>query len=354
MPLFTHITRGFALLAALSIIACKERTITVYSVPKERAPETKQEPGHEGHDHAPGEGHEDEAVLPSLKWTLPAGWSDVGVAGQDGPVKAVARFTVEGSDATVNITPLGSFSGKEPMLVNMWRSVFQLEALPDEDAAKALTDIPVAGGTGKIFDLTGKQRDKDSRIVTAMFNYAGQSWFFKLQGSPTAVESQLAAFKQFIAVVKFEAAAAAPPAPTPPETPAQPVAPAALPAGWTALAPGAMQIGKFSVPEKDGAKAEVTVSVFPSDTGGNLANINRWRGQVSLPDTDEAGLKDCTAPLDPAIPGAVLADLKGATKHMLGAIVPRDGQYFFYKLTGDPAAVSAARESFVSFIRTAK
>ena len=50
----------------------------------------------------------------------------------------------------------------------------------------------------------------------------------------------------------------------------------------------------------------------------------------------------------------LLADLKGEAKHMVGAIVPRGGQWFFYKLTGDAAAVSAARESFVSFIKTAK
>ena len=55
-----------------------------------------------------------------------------------------------------------------------------------------------------------------------------------------------------------------------------------------------------------------------------------------------------------ALPGAVLADLKGESKSMVGAIVPRDGQWFFYKLTGEAPAVSAARESFVSFAKTGK
>ncbi len=356
MPISNTIVRGASLFAAGSALfftACKERTITVYTVPKERQPEAKQQPGHEGHDHAPGEEHADEPAIPAVKWTLPAGWKDLGPdAAVGGPVRAVGRFEVTGTDVTANITPLGSFSGKEPMLVNMWRSVFGLDPLTDEDATKALTDIPVAGGQGKIFDLTGEQRGSKARIVTAMYNYAGQSWFFKLQGSPDAVDPQVAAFKQFIATVKFEAA------PTKPEPAPVEAAPApasdAAPAGWTVVAPGPMQIAKYNVPEKDGAKAEVTVSVFPNDTGGNLANINRWRGQVGLPDTDEAGLKEFTTLLNAAIPGAVLADLKGAQKHMLGAIVPRSGQYFFYKLTGDPAAVSAARESFVSFIRTAK
>ena len=354
MLLSINFSRGAALFAALALAACKERPISVYTVPKVQAAEEKPAP------HAPHEGHtddEDHAVLPNVKWTLPAGWKDMGPDSQGGPVKAVGRFTVEGSDAMVNITPLGSFSGKEPVLVNMWRSVFALEPLADEEAAKALTDIPVAGGVGKIFDLTGDQRGKKSRIVTAMFTYAGQSWFFKLQGSPEAVEPQVAAFKQFLTTIQFEAAPppVAPPPVAPPPAPAPADAPqVALPAGWAALTPGPMQVGKFSVPEKDGAKAEVTVSVFPSDTGGTLSNINRWRSQVGLPAVDEAGLATCTAPLDAALPGALLADLKGESKHMLGAIVPREGQYFFYKLTGDAAAVSAAREAFVAFIKTAK
>jgi hypothetical protein len=35
------------------------------------------------------------------------------------------------------------------------------------------------------------------------------------------------------------------------------------------------------VSDPDG-KAEVTVSAFPGDTGGLLANLNRWRGQIGL------------------------------------------------------------------------
>ena len=266
---------------------------------------------------------------------------------QDTQVKAVARFSVEGSDASINITPLGAFGGKEPILVNMWRSMFKLEPLSEEDAAKALADLPIAGGSGKVFDLTGDQRGKKVRIVTAMFNYEGQSWFFKLQGSPEAVEPQVAVFKQFLTTVKFEAAPVAHAPTTPPDAPA-----VAAPAGWTQVAPGPMQAAKFTVPEKDGAKAEVTVSVFPSDTGGLLANINRWRGQVGLPATDDAGLATCTTPLDPTLPGAVLADLKGEAKTMLGAIVPREGQWFFYKLSGDAAAVATAREAFIGFVKT--
>ena len=53
-----------------------------------------------------------------------------------------------------------------------------------------------------------------------------------------------------------------------------------IPAGWKTLAAGQMQAAKFAVPDVGAAKAEVTISISPSDTGGLLANIRRWRGQI--------------------------------------------------------------------------
>ena len=45
----------------------------------------------------------------------------------------------------------------------------------------------------------------------------------------------------------------------------------------------------------------------------------------------------------------LLVDLTGEPKRIVGAIVPRDGRYWFYKMMGDAAAVTAAKDAFVSF-----
>jgi hypothetical protein len=58
-------------------------------------------------------------------------------------------------------------------------------------------------------------------------------------------------------------------------------------------------------------------------------------------------------PLDAAIPGAVLVDLTNDTQRMLGAIVPREGQWWFYKLLGGAAVVGAERENFIRFAKSA-
>jgi hypothetical protein len=112
-----------------------------------------------------------------------------------------------------------------------------------------------------------------------------------------------------------------------------------------------MQVAKFTVPEKDGAKAEVTVSIFPNDTGGTVANVRRWRGQIGLPDTDDAAIQASTKPLEGAPPGAFVVELENAGRALTGAVVPRNGSWYFYKLMGGTAAVTAARDSFVAFAK---
>ena len=96
----------------------------------------------------------------------------------------------------------------------------------------------------------------------------------------------------------------------------------------------------------------VFVSVFGSDTGGTLANVNRWRRELGLRDIDDAGLPPMIAPLDPSEPEARLVDLTNNNRRLVAAIVPRDGQYWFYKLRGDIAAVSPERDAFVAFAKS--
>jgi len=105
------------------------------------------------------------------------------------------------------------------------------------------------------------------------------------------------------------------------------------------------------VPARGEAKAEVFVSIFPSDTGGVLANVNRWRRQVGLGEIDEDGLKSCTSPLEGA-PNAVVVNLTNENRSLLGAIVPRDGQWWFYKLLGDTPAVTPEHDHFVHFAQS--
>src|SRR5436309_1348724 len=62
-----------------------------------------------------------------------------------------------------------------------------------------------------------------------------------------------------------------------------------LPKDWTEVAPGEMRRASFRVKGGNGNEADVSVMVLPGNAGGDLNNVNRWRGQVGLAAiTDEA------------------------------------------------------------------
>src|SRR5690349_3907522 len=59
------------------------------------------------------------------------------------------------------------------------------------------------------------------------------------------------------------------------------------PEGWRAvIADQPMRVATFRAGPGDGV--EVSVTAFPGDVGGLLANVNRWRGQVGLAPAQES------------------------------------------------------------------
>ena len=336
--------------AAVLLGGCKREEIRVYSVAKEVSAPTAENATSTPTPAA-------NTARPQLAYTLPAGWQDAGATSMS---LANFRIKTDAGEASVNITPLASMAGQEAAVVNMWREQVGQKALAEGELASALTAVEIGGAQGQFFEITGARDGQTVRIVTAFAHRDGASWFYKLQGPEAVVAAQKPVFVEFLKTVRIKEGGASVPtvADSAPATPAAPAVPAEpqfkwkVPEGWQTLAAGQMQVAKFAVPAKDSAKAEVFVSVFPSESGGTLANVNRWRQQIGLDPVDEAGLKPLVSPIEGA-PGATLIDLKNDAKAMLGAIVPREGRWWFYKLMGDAPAVNAEREAFVRFVQTA-
>ncbi len=129
------------------------------------------------------------------------------------------------------------------------------------------------------------------------------------------------------------------------------------PAGWKAKAPGAMRKGSFTVPGPEG-DADLSITAFPGDVGGELANLNRWRGQIQLAPLAAGDLATATTRLQQNGLGFVLVDFvsSSATKpaRIVGAMVPVNGATWFFKLMGPDATVSAAKPAFLTFLQTVR
>ncbi len=128
------------------------------------------------------------------------------------------------------------------------------------------------------------------------------------------------------------------------------------PAHWRSGDERPMRKATFLVGAEDGATAELAVTAFPGNVGGNLANVNRWLQQLGSPPVNEATIGsllrhihvgdlhiDVAELTSPGIPPA---------KRVLGAIVPYQGSTWFFKLDGPDPLVSREKEAFYAFLQT--
>ena len=354
----------------LLLAGCGRDEIKVYRVSKEE-PKAPAPAAPQSDNNAMPPGHPPISGMPSaaranVSWTLPDGWEEINPGRMSRGTFMITNDA--GLQAQVSITPLPGLEGKEVPIVNMWRQQVGLSELSDDDAAKELKPVEIGGQPGRMFNVTGKSDTGSSmRIVTAIVSREGVSWFYKLIGDDALVEAQKPRFVSFLNSIRITdepVAEAAPPDMSgglpqmgggPAEsTPGETAAGFhwTVPSGWKVEAAGQMQLAKFSVPAVGDAKAEVMVSAFPNSTGGVPGNVNRWRRQIGLPPLDDAEAAALAQPLDDKLPDAVLVDMTGGDKQLIGAILPRNGQWWFYKLIGDPGAVAPQKDAFVAFVKS--
>lgn len=156
---------------------------------------------------------------------------------------------------------------------------------------------------------------------------------------------------------------------TPPPAPASgggmantPVATAAgaglawtVPGHWQSKPASAMRKATFVVTGEGGVTAELAVTAFPGDVGGEAANINRWRNQIQLPPLSEAEAIKSIQRLDAnglRIGVVELANESGGkATRVLGGLVPFEGSTWFFKLTGPDALVAREKAAFLQFMQ---
>jgi hypothetical protein len=258
----------------------------------------------------------------------------------------------------------------------MWRQMLRLPPL-SADNANVSEAVTIGSDQGKLFDIAseeliidGKER---ARILVAAVTRGSTSWYFKMTGEEAFVHEQKPAFLQFLKSISFVSSGAQmtdanhAPGGTPltmaevrslPEGSADPNKPAwTVPPGWQELPPGQMLAAKFLVSTNNNMRTEVNVGTA---MGGTLANVNRWRGQLGLaPIADDALNAQATAV---EIEGgkALFVDMNGTDARtgrparILGGIVPKGEETWFYKLMGDPQVVDQQKESFTKFVQTVK
>lgn len=358
--------RLLTLCVPLCFAACRDSEVATYRIPKENdTPPASTAPAALA--AAPAGFQIAAPATGGLTWTAPADWKPKTASSmRKGSYEIGAS---EGPVADLAITAFPGDVGGDLANVNRWRGQLALPPISEAELPAALTTLSTNGVSMKIADLAGGPADNPQRMLGAIVPQGGATWFFKLTGPAAVVAKAKPAYLDFLQTIKAVALVTetpAAPAPVPPpiaDMANTPVIKAdgpglkwTAPSHWQDKPPTAMRKATYVVPGVGGANGEISVTAFPGEVGGELANVNRWRGQFQLSPLTAADLPTAVTRLTANGLQIALVDFSGGTadnpQRLLGAIVPSNGATWFFKFTGPSALVAAEQTAFLTFLQS--
>lgn len=198
MARMIRLTAALTALAVLLLTGCgPDRSPTTYEIPKE-ALETAPAVASDGR----GSATMAQQNLPdnlagggaTPHWRQPVTWTE-----SEGSSMRRGSFTVPETDLDIAVTTFPGDVGGMLANVNRWRDQIALPPITEAGLAEVNENITTQAGPAVLTRLRGEAASTLS--VTLMHH--GNSWFFKMTGSPDAVDAEEAAFLQFVRSVHF-------------------------------------------------------------------------------------------------------------------------------------------------------
>lgn len=351
------------------LTGCDQKEVHSYYAPKDPVPSAQQQvPGMMPSAQASNSPAQS-IPAPKVEWTVPPGWSTVPTTQQ----MRLATFDAGGAEVSVAAFP-GDVGG-DLANVNRWRGQLGLAPITNLDLPAALKVVQAGNTKVSFVEITGEGQTADQVMLGAIVLPGdGQSWFVKSTTTKAKASEIKSSFEQFAKSLRLvnesaapqqsptPAAAAASPDPSmrqaPGAPPVQGVRPndniAARLAAWKHpdawKAEGGAGVVASSYTFTDGPnKAVATATPLLGDGGGPLSNINRWRGQLSLPSIRDLSQANTTT----YGKGSIVVDITNEpqTDRMIAAIVPAGDSTWFFKLRGNPKTVESQRSAFEAFVK---
>ncbi len=324
---------------------------------------------------APAE-HTEQAHDPALAWDLPQGWTQQ--AG--GASMRYATLTRGGEEAglTVTVTKLPPQAESLLANVNRWRGQMGLSDIGQDDLSGLTRPLKTQALPGTLVDLMGPGTDEAAageRMLSAIYQTPGSTWFFKARGSQADLadaEPELLALFRSVRISQDHVHDHTPSLARDQATQAPPDDPHSTQATGS---DGLLSVGplRYRVPEgwrldpqprparlatlrfgQGDAVGELAITRFPGDVGGELANVNRWRGQLGLFSVANLEEQDTRATRISGLDAKVYRFIgPGDAATRLGIVVAsaqHNGQTWFFKMTGPDQLLQTQKDRFSEFI----
>lgn len=345
---------AFAVFLTFLMVGCSRPTVEVYDVPKaETATPSMAE-------QSPQPSSPEDRGW--IRWTKPESWTEL-----EPTAFRKGNYVYEdasGSQIEITVSSFPGDVGGTLANVNRWRGQAGLGSLSPEELAASLTDLTVDGYSGQMVDISPDDDDPQAaRIAAAIFMYRGESWFFKMSGPQSVVDSQKAVFDAFVRSLEFTDANAARNQETDSSNSSESLALAFdAPEGWTESSGSSFRIASFQIDLDGFEPGDFSITRFPGDAGGLYANVNRWRQQIGLPIWSESQIdtnaksvlaRDLQFSFFDLAPRTE-AEKKEVRERILVAVMEHEGQSYFFKLRGEVFLAETQLNKFLQLLRSTR
>lgn len=209
---FDRIRIPFYLAAGLlipGISGCKKPEIAYYEVPREESKQAEAgnplPPNHpplEDSAQPPGPDMTNPAMADliappagnldsQLIWKVPEHW----ITGRSSTMR-LGSYTTSDSGLDISITRFPGDVGGKLSNVNRWRGQIGLGPVTSGAIEKDITTHATAFANFEIVDLHNP--DSGQKMLVALLDYGGFTWFFKMSGQDTAVDREEASFYEMV------------------------------------------------------------------------------------------------------------------------------------------------------------
>ena len=97
---------------------------------------------------------------------------------------------------------------------------------------------------------------------------------------------------------------------------------------------------------------KISVSRFPGNVGGEVANVNRWRRQIGL--AAVAANKLVLEEIETKAGKAKLLDISNNGQQMLAGMIAFKGSTYFFKMTGKADDVKKQKKAMIELLKSLK
>ena len=292
---------------------------------------------------------------PVVSWVMPEQWGEN--PGMSGMMAGSFHIkTSFGPRGRIGVMPFRE-SVETTQIVNMFARELGHPDYNDSSVQPLIAHKKLGDRSFEVIrleDMSGEE-DPPKTALLALYRHNAQTWLFPFIADRALIVKELENFYSFLLSTTVRAGKTPVRAIAPSLPPAQPASSGhqptwEAPEHWERKPTTQMRVGNYAVSNEAGEALDFSITSFPGEVGGILANVNRWLGQVGMSPTDEQGLSQYLSDrmIDEKPAKLVLAE--SDEQALYAAILLHKGRSWFLKLMGDVNLARAEKENFLGLI----